>query len=61
MKKLKTSRIAFQVSEDFKQQLMEYCEKEDVTISELLRRLLKEELNRSSTRNLGGKDDDTSR
>ena len=61
MKKLKTSRIAFQVNEEFKQQLMEYCEKEDVTISELIRRLLKEELSRGSTRNLGGKDDGTSR
>ena len=61
MKKLKTSRIAFQVNEDFKQQLMEYCEREDVTISELIRRLLKEELSRSNTQNSGGKDDDESR
>lgn len=59
MKKLKTFRVVTQVNEDFKQQLMEYCEKEDVTISELIRRLLKEELSRGSTRNLGGKDDGT--
>ena len=61
MKKLKTSRIAFQVNEDFKQQLMEYCERKDITFSELIRRLLKEELSRSNTQNSGGKDDGTSR
>lgn len=61
MKKLKTFRVVTQVNEDFKQQLMEYCEREDVTISELLRRLLKEELARSNMQNSGGKDDGTGR
>ena len=61
MKKLKTFRVVTQVDEDFKQQLMEYCEREDVTISELLRRLLKEELAHSNMKNSGGKDDGTGR
>lgn len=61
MKKLKNCRVVTQVNEEFKQQIMEYCEKREETISELIRRLLKEELTRSNMQNLGGKDDDASR
>ncbi len=59
MKKLKTYRVTTQVDEEFKQQLMEYCEKKNETISKLLRRLLREEMARNPIS--GGKEDGTSR
>lgn len=59
MKKLKTSRISFQLDGEFKQQLIEYCERKDITFSELIRRLLREEMERNPIS--GGKEDETSR
>lgn len=59
MKKLKTSRISFQLNEEFKQQLIEYCESKDITFSELIRRLLREEMERNPIS--GGKEDGANR
>lgn len=53
MKKKKNTTIQFKVDEDFKQQVMDYCDERDIVMSQLIRQLLKEEM----AQNSGGKDD----
>lgn len=55
MKKKKNTTIQFKVDEDFKQQVMNYCDEHDIVMSQLIRQLLKEEM----AQNSGGKDDGT--
>lgn len=57
MKKKKNTTIQFKVDEDFKQQVMNYCDEHDIVMSQLIRQLLKEEM----AQNSGGKEDGTSR
>lgn len=59
MKKLRKIRLVTQVDEDFKQQVIDYCDYTGETISRLMRRLLREEIERNPIS--GGKEDGTSR
>lgn len=53
MRKKKNTTIQFKVDEDFKQQVMDYCDRNDIVMSQLIRQLLKKEM----AQNLGGKED----
>ena len=57
MRKKKNTTIQFKVDEDFKQQVMDYCDRNDIVMSQLIRQLLKKEM----AQNLGGKEDGTDR